>query len=131
MRRRALLWGLLALAAGGCAFNDPANTPLLTALDKAVQPETTWGKISLGAVFVPVGAVCGVLDIAVVHPAHSLYLAGGRTRQDLWVAPDAKFGERALLFVPNLLLTPFVFGGHWLGYALFDLRVEEEQKEAK
>jgi len=130
MRIGALLLGLLALAAGGCAFNDPANTPLLTALDKAVKPETTWGQVSLGVVFVPVGAMCGVLDIAVVHPAHSVYLAGGRTWQDLWVAPDATFGERALLFVPKLALTPLVFAHRWLGYALFDLRADEE-KEAK
>lgn len=130
MRTGALLMGLLALAASGCAFNNPANTPLLTALDDVVKPETTWGKVSLGVVFVPVGAVCGVLDIAVIHPAHELYLASGRTWQDLWVTPDATFGERALLFVPKVLLTPFVFGGHWLGGALFDLRTEE-QKEAK
>ncbi len=130
MRMGALVLGLLALSAGGCAFNDPAKTPLLTALDGVVKPETTWGKISLGVVFVPVGAVCGVLDVAVVHPAHAVYLAAGRTWRDLWVTPEATFGERALLFVPKVILTPLVFGGHWLGETMFDLRAEE-QKEAK
>jgi len=129
MRTRFLTVTLAALCgAGGCALNNPDNTPLLTALDKEVAPRTTWGKISLGVVFVPVGAVCGVLDVAVVHPAHSVVLAAGQTWRDVWAARRETLGEQIAFFVPKVVFTPIVFAHRWIAYSLFDVPRPAEKK---
>lgn len=129
MQARLLAVVLLALTLGGCAFTNPQNTPLLTALDEAVRPETTWGKIALGPIFVPVGVTCAVLDICVVHPLHAVGLGAEDTWQTLWMKPSDSFAERALLFVPKLAATPVVFGFCWLGESLFDLRPQKTEEQ--
>ena len=113
---------LLALVLGGCACANPKNTPLLTALDGLVKPETTGEKVALAPVFVPVGAACGALDIAVVHPLHSVLLAGEDTWRAVWAQPQGSFVERSIAFVPKAAVTPVVFAFCWLGESLFNVR---------
>jgi hypothetical protein len=110
-----------ALAAGGCAFNNPANTPLLTALDGAVQPESTAAKVALGPVFVPVGVTCGVLDICVVHPAQSVPRAASDAWRVVWKNAGGSFTQQSLLFVPRVVTTPVVFCFAWARRSLFDV----------
>ena len=126
---RLLIPVLLALALGGCAFINPQNTPLLTTLDAAVKPDTAWSKIALGPVFVPVGVGCALLDIGVVHPLHSVWLAAVDTRDALWAKSSGSFAEQALMAVPKAAVTPVVFAFCWLGESLFDLRKPKADAE--
>ncbi|MFA5058964.1 MAG: hypothetical protein WC485_12685, partial [Opitutaceae bacterium] len=127
--RRSVLMLVLLLAAGlgGCAFSNPRNTPLLSLLDRNVKPETTESKVALGIVFVPAGVVCGGLDIAVVHPAHSLYLAGRDTVTLFWSDTRGTPMQRAVSVVPKAILTPVIFGFCWIGESLFDMKGPEEE----
>jgi len=121
---------VLVLALGGCAFQNPRNTPILTALDRSVKPKTTTTQVALGVVFVPVGVVSGALDIAVVHPLRSIVLGGEDTWRAVWAEPSGTFAEQSLLFVPKAAVTPVVFAFCWLGESLFDLRpMPEGEKE--
>ena len=124
MRIRA--WGgvLLVLAAAGCACQNPNNTPLLTALDEGVQPESASEKVWMGALFVPVTIVAGAADVAVLHPVQALGLAAEDAHRALWAGGRGSATEKALTFVPKLALTPVVFAVAWVGESLFDLRPE-------
>jgi len=121
MRIRILAAVLLALTLGGCAFTNPKNTPLLTALDGWVTPETTGEKVALAPVFVPVGMACGALDICVVHPVQAAGLAAGDTWKLLWSKPPDSFTEQLLEFVPKAVISPVVFSFCWVGRSLFDV----------
>ncbi len=127
MRVRMLGVLLAALVLGGCAFTNPVNTPLLTALDGVVQPGSTEAQIALGSVFVPVGVGCGALDVAVVHPIQSLGFAAEDTRRALWSEPADDFSEEVALAVPKALFTPVVYAFFWVGESLFDLRPQERK----
>ena len=116
---------LLVLLLGGCAFRNPRNTPLLTTLDKHVAPRTMAAKVALGLVFVPAGVTAGVLDIAAVHPAHSIVLGAEDTWKAVWAEPSGGFVEQSLMFLPKAAVTPVAFAFCWLGESLFDLRPEE------
>jgi len=128
MSARPFIPALLALAISGCAFLNPANRPLLNALDEAVKPEATWAKIALGPVFVPTGVLCAVMDIAVAHPVQSVGFASAHTWRALWAQHRGPFAEQALLFVPKLAATPLVFTVVWLGDSVFDLRRRKGEK---
>lgn len=119
---RTLAMTLLALAAGGCAFSNPANTPLLTALDGVVAPESTGAKVALAPVFVPAGMACGALDVVVLHPLQSLWFAAEDTWSSVWAAPSGSVGQQAALFVPKVAVSPVVYAFCWIGETLFDLR---------
>jgi len=119
---RILAVALLALAAGGCAFSNPANTPLLTALDGVVEPDSAGAKVALAPVFVPAGVACGALDVGVLHPLQSLWFAAEDTWGSVWAAPGGSLGEQAALFVPKAAATPVVYVVCWIGETLFDLR---------
>ena len=122
MRARFLAIAFLASAVGGCAFMDPHNTPLLTALDKSMRPKTTGEKIAYGPVFVPVGVVCGVLDVCLVHPAQAAVLAGKDTWNLMWAKSRGSFTEQCLEFLPKAAVTPVLFAFSWVGRSLFDVR---------
>lgn len=122
---RILAPTLLALAAAGCAFSNPANTPLLTALDGVVEPQSAGAKVALAPVFVPAGVACGALDIAVLHPLQSLWFAAEDTWRSVWAAPSGSFGQQAALFVPKAAATPVVYAFCWIGETLFDLRPQK------
>ena len=129
MRARWLLVLLAALAVGGCAFTNPQNTPLLTALDEAIEPGPVWAKAALGPVFVPVGVACGALDLAVVHPVHSIALGAADTWADVWADPQGSVMEEIALFVPKVAVTPLVFAHRWAGHSLFNIPRGEESEE--
>lgn len=121
---------ILACALGGCAFTNPDNTPLLTALDGAIQPESTWAKIAMGPVFVPVGVTCGVLDVAAVHPARALAFAGQDTWRVVWANPSGSFAQQAALALPKAVVTPVVYVFCWIGECLFDLRPQKAKESS-
>jgi len=122
MFMRSLAMTLLALAAGGCAFSNPANTPLLTALDGVVEPQSPGAEAALAPVFVPAGVACGALDVAVLHPLQSLWFAAEDTWSSVWAAPGGSFGRQTALFVPKVAASPVVYAFCWIGETLFDLR---------
>ena len=117
---------LAVVAAGGCACQHPKNTPLLTALDKAVQPETTGKQIAYGVVWVPAGLACGALDVCVIHPVQSLGLSARDMWRTVWADPKGSFAQQVFLFVPKVVATPVVFSMGWVAHSLFDIRPREE-----
>ncbi|MFH1731778.1 MAG: hypothetical protein ABIF82_09025 [Planctomycetota bacterium] len=125
---RTLAIALLALAAGGCAFSNRANTPLLTALDGAVEPKSTGAKVALAPVFIPAGMACGALDIALLHPLQSLWFAAEDTWSSVWAAPSGSFVQQAALFVPKAAASPVVYAFCWVGETLFDLRPQKTKE---
>ena len=125
MRIACLCLLLAAVLAGGCAFTNPDNARILTALDNAIEPETTSGKVLLSPVTVPLGLVGGALDICVVHPTYALAYAGEDTYRAVWAGPQGSFASQAIKVVPKAAVTPVVFVFCWLGESLFDLRPQE------
>jgi len=113
---------LFVIALGGCAWNNPANRPLLSALDEWVQPEGLGEKLLLGPIVVPAAVLCGALDIAVIHPLRSIVFGAEDTWRVLWAEPSGSFVERSLLFVARAAATPVVFAFCWFSESLFDLR---------
>ena len=128
MRTACLCLTLAATLAAGCAFTNPDNTPLLTALDNSVRPESTTEKILLTPVFVPVGLACGALDICLVHPIRALGFAGEDTYHAVWADPRGSFAAQSLKAIPKAVVTPVVFAFCWVGESLFDLRPQEAPK---
>ena len=128
MRTRPCIPLALALALGGCAFMNPRNTPALSALDRAVQPETTLAKVALAPVFIPVGAACGALDVLVLHPARATGYAAEDTWRVVWADSGLSHTEQTLLFVPKAAVSPVVFAFCWFGESFFDLRPEKAKE---
>ena len=128
MRNACLCLTLAAMLTAGCAFTNPDNTLLLTALDSTVKPESTTGKVLLTPVFVPVGLASGALDICVVHPVRALAFAGKDTYRAVWAEPRGSFAAQALRAIPKAVVTPVVFAFCWVGESLFDLRPQEAPK---
>lgn len=128
MMLRLVVVVAVASAVGGCAFTNPDNTPLLTALDDLVQPESAWESVVMGPVFVPIGVTCAALDIAAVHPARALVFAGQDTWRAVWAKPAGSFARQAALALPKLAVTPVVFVFAWTGESLFDLRPQQAKE---
>ncbi len=129
---RVIIPVALLLALSGCAFNNPKNTPLLTALDGVMQPETTQSKVAWGVVFVPVGVAAGAADVLIIHPIQSIELAARDTWVVVWANPPGPPVRQAALFLPKLVLTPMVFGLRWFGNSLFDVQpIDPSKTETK
>lgn len=128
MMMRLVVVVAVASAVGGCAFTNPNNTPLLTALDDLVQPDSAWETVVMGPVFVPVGVACAALDIVVVHPARALVCAGQDTWRVVWAKPSGSFARQAALALPKLAVTPAVFVFAWAGESMFDLRPQQAKE---
>jgi hypothetical protein len=121
MKPRWLLLSLVALTVGGCAFQNPKNTPILTALDEQVTPESTSAKVAYGIFWVPAGVACGLTDLLVAHPVQATVPAARRTGGAVWSTDGQSFVERSLLFLPRVAATPVVFTATWLFHCAFDM----------
>jgi len=128
MRARVCIPLVLTLVLGGCAFTNPRNTPALSALDRAVRPETTLGKAALAPVFVPVGVACGALDICVLHPVRAAGYAAADTWRAVWADSRLSHTEQALLLVPKAAVSPVVFAFCWFGESFFNLRPDSAKE---
>jgi hypothetical protein len=121
MQQRWLALALGALMLGGCAFQNPKNTPILTTLDKHVQPESTGAKIGYGLFWVPAGVVCGLTDVFIAHPIQATGPAARATVDAMWNTKGQSFIQQTILFVPRVAFTPVVFVATWLFESAFDV----------
>ncbi len=111
----------LVLVVSGCAIAKKENRRLLNALDSVVQIESTPARIAAAPVCVPVAVAAGVADAVVVHPAVSIRYAASDTYELLWVSQGRSPFEKAVLFIPVVVLTPVVFTTDWLVRSLFPI----------
>ena len=121
MRRTILILFAVAVLLPGCAVFEEDNRLLTSALDDAVEPESTGAKVALSPVFIPVGVVSLVVDAVVVHPISEIPNAYDDTVEAVWEDPEGSYVTQAFLFVPKVAITPVVFVFDWLGRSIFDI----------
>ncbi|HUU96202.1 MAG TPA: hypothetical protein VM487_10715 [Phycisphaerae bacterium] len=125
-RNRVVLVLPLMLLASGCAIAARPNRRTLNALDSAVKPASTAGKIAAAPVFVPVGLTAVVADAVVVHPACSIPKAGSDTYTVLWKHPQGTPFRQAVVVPAKVVATPIVFLGDWCGRCIFPINAEDK-----
>ena len=122
-RRLVCLVCLLAVLGSwaGCAIVEKENRRTLNALDKAVQIESTGGRIAAAPVFIPVGVAAALADMVIVHPIASVPKAADDTSEDIWEDPTSSPFWEMMLFVPKVIVTPLYFTGAWVLRVLFPI----------
>jgi hypothetical protein len=121
MRRTILILLVAAVLLPGCAVFEEDNRMLTSALDDAVEPESTGAKIALSPVFIPVGVASIVVDAVVIHPISEIPNAADDTYELVWEDPEGSYVTQTFLLAPKLVVTPVVFVFTWLGRSMFDI----------
>ncbi len=126
---------LAPIVFGGCAIMNRDNTPLLNLVEENLWPDSTGMRIATFPVVFPAGAVAVVLDMVIVHPAMIVDDSLGDTGDVLWDnwEWDEKYVTECACLPWRALFTPIVFGGNFIGRALFDFpeRADAEREASK
>jgi len=111
------------------------NTPLLNLVEENLWPDSTGLRVVTFPVVFPAGAVAVVLDAVIVHPAMVVDDSVGDTGDVLWDnwEWDEKYVTECACLPWRTLFTPIVFGGNFVGRALFDFpaRADTEREASE